>query len=87
MKKTTICELWKEYRTRVLLPNVPPIQVHECRQAFYAGIASIMRELLRIGETNITEDEGEQIIHKYMDEIISYIETARTRHGITTPDN
>lgn len=35
---STIADLWDTYRIKVL-PDAGPIQILECRRAFYAGIA------------------------------------------------
>ncbi len=84
MKKTTIHQLWEYYRVKVLTLGASPIQVRECQQAFYAGIASIMGEMFKIGTPDFTEEEGEQIVQEYMDELTFYVEAFKLRHGITT---
>lgn len=59
MRKVTISQLWEEYKTHILIPaKAPSIQVSECKNAFYAGIASLMRELYALGNSDITNDEG-----------------------------
>jgi hypothetical protein len=33
---------WESYRTRVVPADAPPIQVQECRRAFYAGAQAFL---------------------------------------------
>ncbi len=40
-----IFEAWESYRTRVVPTEAPPIQVQECRRAFYAGAAALFETL------------------------------------------
>lgn len=40
-------EQWREYRDKVYPQGIGPTQQAECRQAFYAGAASLIEELGR----------------------------------------
>jgi hypothetical protein len=42
----TVRDEWNEYRQKVLPPTAPPIQVRECRRAFYAGAEMLMIQIL-----------------------------------------
>lgn len=55
----SVAAMWVLYRTRVLAVNAPPIQVSECRRAFYAGVQSILLDgLLGIGDDSVSEEQG-----------------------------
>lgn len=41
---------WREYRTRVIPLEAPPIQATECRRAFYAGAQALLGILLAVME-------------------------------------
>lgn len=37
LNRNLLAKQWRSYRAEVLPANAPPIQVRECRGAFYAG--------------------------------------------------
>lgn len=37
---------WTSYRKMVVPPDAPPIQIQECKQAFFAGAATLFNCLL-----------------------------------------
>lgn len=84
MKKRTINRLWEYYRIKVLAPEAPPIQVHECQQAFYAGVASIVGEMVKMGDSSMAEDEGAQRFQEFIDELGNFVKAknydTRTTH-------
>lgn len=43
----TILAAWNSYRTKILPAVVHPIQLQECRRAFYAGGEMLMIAILR----------------------------------------
>jgi hypothetical protein len=53
----TVFDLWTSYRAGVLPADAGPIQVEECRRAFYAGAAAVFG--LTMGEACEPEDEQE----------------------------
>jgi hypothetical protein len=54
---------WITYRTLVMARNAPPIQLRECRMAFFAGAAAMFDSLFQgfSGGTEATEEDLEHI--------------------------
>lgn len=44
----TVAMLWASYRAEVLHADAPPVQVRECRQAFYAGAYSTFEAMAEV---------------------------------------
>lgn len=65
---------WKRYESEVVPTTAGPVQHTECKRAFYAGAWSVMRHLLSLSETDISEDEGANIIEEMRKEIMAYKE-------------
>ncbi len=42
-------EAWKDYRMKVVPLDAPKLQVVECRRAFYAGVAAIVKMMAMAG--------------------------------------
>jgi hypothetical protein len=45
-RRGTVREAWDLFRTKVYSPTTPPIQLMECRRAFYAGAEILMLQIL-----------------------------------------
>ena len=58
MKKRTINQLWENYRGMAVHPASPFLQVEMYQKTFYAGVASIVGEMVEMGNSSMTEDEG-----------------------------
>lgn len=59
MRTETVAASFAFYRERVLPKNAPPIQIEECRRAFYSGVYFMLANLLaNIGDASTTEEEG-----------------------------
>lgn len=55
----TVAQMWDLYRSYVVPHDAPPVQVSECRRAFYAGCQSVLMDgLLGIGDDTISEEQG-----------------------------
>jgi hypothetical protein len=55
----TVAQMWMLYREYVLPKGCPPIQVSECRRAFYAGVQSVLLDgLLGVGDDSIGEEQA-----------------------------
>lgn len=39
---------WLDYRTKIIPPNAPPIQVSESKKAFYAGAGTLLDSIMNI---------------------------------------
>lgn len=46
MSDRPIHDLWDDWKTLVIPDDAPPIQISECRKAFYAGAASMLGLML-----------------------------------------
>ena len=47
MRQNRIQEEWLSYRERVLPKNATPVQIQECRRAFYAGARAFFHCCIR----------------------------------------
>lgn len=61
--KTTLAQEWQRFWEShwpdpVERPNDESVQYTETRRAFYAGATAIILKCIRIGEPDISEDEG-----------------------------
>jgi hypothetical protein len=45
---SSIGQGWDKYRALVVPANAIPVQIQECRRAFYAGASEVLYSLLRI---------------------------------------
>lgn len=45
-RELRIAAAWKSYQKEVLPPDAPPIQISECRQAFYGGAVACYSALM-----------------------------------------
>jgi len=62
-KKLTIAEQWETYRRDVLPANAPPVQVRECRIAFYGGATALYMSIMAALDPGKEPTEGDL---KYM---------------------
>jgi hypothetical protein len=46
MSRRTVRAMWESYRAGVMPSNAPPVQVIECRRAYYAGAQGLMAQIL-----------------------------------------
>lgn len=59
MRMETVAESFETYRTRVLPRDAPPIQVDECRRAFYAGTYFMLMNLMaNVGDESTSDEQG-----------------------------
>src|SRR5262245_51193599 len=55
----SVAAAFASYRQHVIPPDAPPIQVEECRRAFYAGsYAMLMNVAANIGDASTSEEDG-----------------------------
>lgn len=73
--KKTINQLWEHYRKLAMRPEVPPLQVKIYQDTFYAGVASIVGEMVKMGDSSMTEDEGAQRFQEFIDELRNFVKT------------
>lgn len=58
--------LWQSYKSEVMPPNAPVIQITECRRAFYAGVSGIITEIITMLDPG---DEPTETDLRKMDDI------------------
>ena len=80
MTRKLILEAWTSYRRNVIPLAAPPVQIEECRRAFYSGALSLFASIvnnLDAGSEATDKDIGRmQSIH---DEIEAYGAEMRAR--------
>ena len=58
----TINSEWADYRKNVMHVSSPPIQVMECKRAFFAGNMAMYRMFMEMGERiGATEEEEREV--------------------------
>lgn len=77
MRRNRLQEEWQSYRRKVLPAAAPPVQVQECRRAFYAGAMAAFAIYHAIGDDAISEDEGVQILSDLQDELDEFPKLVR----------
>lgn len=70
--RVTIRDAWDSYRVNVLPRDAPPVQVSECRRAFYAGVWAMVNVNMRIGEDSVGEAEAMGILVAITEECESF---------------
>ena len=53
-----IATAWVSYMDEVIPHNAPPVQIQECKRAFYAGAQALLTLVTDLGEDNVSEDAG-----------------------------
>lgn len=82
MTRRLILEGWNSYRTQVLA-GAGPIQVEECRKAFYSGSLILFNSIMEAMEagTEATDADMRQMA-AINDELLEYAEQLKRRAGI-----
>ena len=70
--KNAISQQWERYRAKAMSLEAPPIQVHECQMAFYAGASAIVEKMIKLGDSAIPVDEGAAKFQELIDELKSF---------------
>jgi hypothetical protein len=71
--KNAISQQWERYRAKIMSPKAPLVQVHECQMAFYAGASAIVGEMIKLGDSAISLDEGAVKFQEYIDELKVFV--------------
>lgn len=59
MRTPSIAQSFESYRREVIPPDAPPLQIEECRRAFYAATYNMLMTLLiTVGDDSTDEEEG-----------------------------
>jgi len=54
-ERETIRAMWQEYRRAVIPADAPPVQIVECRRAFYGGLWALMCRLYANADGTMTD--------------------------------
>jgi hypothetical protein len=63
---------WESYRTQVLPKDAPPIQIMECRRAFYAGSEAFFRCVFDVSGDDVSEDAGAEYLETLNQELQAF---------------
>jgi hypothetical protein len=64
---------WQSYAEKILPKNAPSVQRQETRRAFYAGAWELLCRHAELGEPDISEDEGVEVLEATKREIEAFI--------------
>lgn len=64
--------LWQEFSRAVMPRTAGDVQRQEMRRAFYAGVEGMMKVLHEIGEDDISEEAGCQILDAIKAELLEF---------------
>jgi hypothetical protein len=70
---------WQSYAEKVLPKNAPAVQRQETRRAFYAGAMHLLSTMMDLGEPDVDEDAGAELLAATQREIEAFVK------GIGTP--
>lgn len=63
-------ELWTEYRNAIYGPSpLPAVQEKETRQAFYAGLLSMIAECNDVATKDLTDEQYSKQMWDFMDKV------------------
>jgi hypothetical protein len=68
---------WVSYSRQVLPRDAPAVQRIETRRAFYAGAAAMHAILRALGEDDVSEDDGVDVIEETLRELKAFSQAAR----------
>lgn len=69
---------WQDYAEKILPKNAPPVQRQETRRAFYAGAWYLLCQHADLGEPDISEDEGVEVLEATKREIETFVKNIGT---------
>lgn len=74
--------MWLEYRKVALPAEATVNQVYLIRMAFYAGFASLLSQMMEIGDDDsVDEDSGALILEGYREELVKHVARIRSEGG------
>lgn len=69
---------WQAYAEKILPKNAPVVQRQETRRAFYAGAWELLSRYADLGEPEISEDEGVEVLDATTCEIEAFVRSLGT---------
>ena len=64
MNRVSLAGAWDAYAKMALPPHCSPVQLNETRKAFYAGAITVLETCKTIGEPEVSEELGVQILDR-----------------------
>jgi len=77
----TINQLWLDYQRLAVAHDAGSDQVRQTHQAFMAGFLSCFLLVTRIGEPDVSEDTGVEIMSTLQKEIHQFVEAKNRQAG------
>ena len=71
IKRTTVLSLFEIYAKNVIPNNASETQKVETKQAFFAGVFSVMQAMLNLAD--LSEEEGAALLDKWNEECHDFI--------------
>lgn len=56
--RVTVRDAWDSYKAQAMPPDAHPVQIQECRRAFYAGFWAMLNINVGVGDDAVTEAQG-----------------------------
>jgi len=69
----SINDFWIDYQKQVLSKEAPPIQVSETRRAFHSGFFVMLLICMRLGDKDVTENQGVFYLEKLRKEMEQFV--------------
>lgn len=76
---------WKEYADEVIPAGASSIQLREMKNAFYAGAACMLSFTDRIGQEDVTEEEGVKVLEELYSEVRAFVDSRLREAGRMEP--
>jgi hypothetical protein len=70
---TRIQEAWNSYLRDVVPHDAPAVQITESKRAFFAGAQALIQAVVAIGEDDVTEDQGVEILEDCQRELQAFL--------------
>lgn len=80
MKIPKISDKWKAFEKAIIPQNAPSIQRQEMRRAFYAGCAAMFELTTNLGDDNISEEQGAEILDQMQSELTEFLSQVGKRY-------
>lgn len=64
---------WQTYAEKILPANAPSVQKQETRRAFYAGAWELLMCMQHLGEPDVSEDAGVEVLEATKREIETFV--------------
>lgn len=73
MTDMTIQAMWVSYMDEVIPKGASPVQIQECKRAFVAGAKAVLGIVVAIGEDDVSEEQGVEILEGLQGECRAFV--------------